>query len=145
MRGDETGEIVFGAVREEEWREAIRQLEELVDLDFNARYEPVLANAGALAPHPVIEGRNPRERIEWVVTFMGQAFLATDDWEPIMVFGPNAVSVIPWAFNFEDAELGEGPIFSAADWLHGATRRLGQGRVAVLGEGGMCTAQLDDR
>ena len=144
LRGGKTGEIVFGTVREEEWREATRFLEELVSLDFNARYEPVLASPGALAVHPVAEGRNSRERIESVVTFMGQAFLATDDWEPIMVLGPSAVSVILWTFNFEAAEWGYGPLFSAAGWLQGATRVLDQGRVVVLGEGGMCTAQLDD-
>lgn len=144
---EEVGEgasIVFGAVREEEWREANRLLGELIDLDFNARYAPVLANPGALAPHPVVEGRDSQERVEWVVTFTGQAFLASDDWEPVLVMGPNAVSGPSVAFNFEDAEWGEGPLFSVAGWLHGATRKLAQGRVAILGEGAMCTAQFDD-
>jgi hypothetical protein len=144
MTGKQTGDIVFGTLREEQWREAEEDLRELVDLDFNTRYEPVLANPGDLAPHPVVEGLNPRERIEWIVTFTGQAFIASDDWKPIMVFGPNAVTVAPLAFNFEDAEYWDGPLFSVAGWLHGATRKLDQGRVAILGEGGMCTAQHDD-
>lgn len=119
-------------------------LTELIDLDFNARYQPILANPGALGPHPVVEGRNPRERIEWIVTYGGQAFLTSDDWMPIAVFGPDAVSVAPLAFNFEDTEWFDGPLFSVAGWLNAATRRLNQGRVVVLGEGGMCTAQFDD-
>ncbi len=144
MTRKQTGDIVFGTLREEQWREAEEVLRELVDLDFNAMYGPVLANPGDLAPHPVVEGRNPKERIEWVVTFTGQAFLSSDDWKPIMVFGPNAVTVVPLVFNFEDAEYWDGPLFSVAGWLHGATRKLDQGRVAILGEGGMCTAQFDD-
>jgi len=141
---EKTATIAFGTVREEAWRQAIRLLGELVDLDFNARYQPVLANPGALAANPVVEGRNPRERIEWVVAWGGQAFIASDDWSPITVYGPNAASVAPLAFNFEDAEWGDGPLFSVAGWLHGATRKLDQGRVVILGEGGMCTAQFDD-
>jgi len=136
--------VAFGAVREEVWREASRVRTELIDLDFNAYYQPILANPGALAPHPVVEGREPGERIEWIVTYGGQAFLTSDDWSPITVFGPDAVSVAPLAHNFKDTEWNDGPLFSVAGWLNGATRRLDQGRVAILGEGGMCTAQFDD-
>ncbi len=61
-----------------------------------------------------------------------------------MVFGPNAVSIAPLASNFEDTEREEDSLFSAAGWLQGATRILDQGRVAILGEAAMCTAQFDD-
>ena len=138
------GSIVFGTVREEEWQKAMRLLSELTDVNFNTRYAPILANPGSLAPHPVVEGRNAQEGVDWVVTFLGQAFLGSDDWDPLMVMGPNAVSVIPLSLNFENAEWGVGPVLPADEWLHGATRILDQGRVAVLGEGGMCTAQFDD-
>ena len=141
---DRTGNVAFGAVREEVWREGNRLLRELVDLDFDARYRPVLENTGTLALHPVIEGRVPGERIEWIVTYGGQAFLASGAWAPITVFGLNAVSIAPLSLNFEDAEWGDGPLFPVAGWLNGATRQLDQGRVAILGEGGMCTAQFDD-
>ena len=142
--GEISGEIVFGRIREEVWREAMRFLSELVDSDFNSQYGRVIDNQGYLAPHHVIYGLNPGEQIEWVVTFMGHAFLASDDWKPIMVFGPNAVSIAPLAFNFEDTEKGDDSLFSAAGWLQGATRILDQGRVAILGEAAMCTAQFDD-
>ena len=144
MRGGNTGMIVFGAVKHDEWRKAIRLLGELVDVDLDARYRTPLANPGELAPHSVVEGRNPGERIEWVVTFQGQAVLASDDWSPIMVFGSSAVSLTRLRWNVEDAERRDGPLFSVAGWLHGATRQLDQGRVAVLGEAAMCTAQFDD-
>jgi hypothetical protein len=140
----ETATVAFGTVREAVWLEANRLLGELTDLDFNARYQPTLANPGTLASHPVVEGRSPGEHIEWIVTYGGQAFLSSDDWMPITIFGPDAVSVVPLTFNFETTEWKDGPLFSAAGWLNGATRRLDQGRVAILGEGGMCTAQFDD-
>ena len=138
------GSIVFGTVREEEWQEAMRALSGLTDVDFDTRYASILANPGRLAPHPVVQGRNAREGVHWVVTFLGQAFLASDDWDPLMIMGPNAVSMIPLFRNFEDAEWGVGPVLPADNWLHGATRILDLGRVAVLGEGAMCTAQFDD-
>jgi hypothetical protein len=144
VRGFGSGEIVFGTVNEETWRQATQRLWELSVLELAARFEPVLASPGVLAPHPVVEGRRPGERVDWVVTFTGQAFLTTGDWDPIMILGPNAVSLVPWVFNADDAEWGDGPLFSAAGWLQGATRKVDRGRVAVLGEGGMCTAQLDD-
>ena len=144
MTGEGVGEIAFGTVREEEWRRVNRLLGDLVDLDFDAKYEPVFAAPGTLAPHPVVEGRNAQERIEWILTYTGQAFLVTDDWEPIMVFGPNAVSVVPWVFNIENADYWDGPLFSVAGWLQGATRVLDQGHVALLGDGNMCSAGLGD-
>jgi hypothetical protein len=52
--------------------------------------------------------------------------------------------VIPWAFNLENAEGWDGPRFSVGGWLQGATRRLDQGRVALLGDGNMCSAGLGD-
>jgi len=141
---EKTDTIAFGTVREETWRKAIRLLGEPADVDLNARYQPVFANPGTLAAHPVVEGRNPGERLEWVVAWGGQAFIASSDWSPITVYGPNAVSVAPLALNFVNAEWNDGPLFSVNGWLHGATRELDQGRAVILGEGGMCTAQFDD-
>ena len=46
--------------------------------------------------------------------------------------------------NFEDAALTDDPLLSVAGWLQGAVLKLDQGRVAILGEAAMCTAQFDD-
>ena len=59
------------------------------------------------------------------------------------MFGPNAVSRTPLSFNLEDAAWTDGPLLSVAGWLQGGTRKLDQGRVAILGEAAMCTAQLE--
>jgi hypothetical protein len=139
-----SGSLIFGAVQRDIWDAAMRNLSDLTGVDFERRYSSVLANPGSLASHPVNEGRQAEETIEWVVTFHGQAFLASDDWDPLMVMGANAVSLIPLSLNFKDAQWGDGPVISANNWLHGATRNLDAGRIAILGEGGMCTAQFDD-
>lgn len=144
MNEGRVGEIVFGVVREDEWRDANRDLRELVDLDFEARYELVRAAPGTLATHAVVEGPTAEEGVDWVLTYTGQAFLTTDDWSPLMVLGPDAVAVVPWVFNLEDADYWDGPLFSVAGWLQGATRELDQGRVALLGDGNMCSAGLGD-
>ena len=78
-----------------------------------------------------------------VVTFTGQAFYGSEEWEPILVFGPNAVSRVRLSFNLEDAARSDDPVLSVAGWLQGGTRKLDQGRVAILGEAAMCTAQLE--
>lgn len=139
-----SGNIVFGTVREDEWQAATRLLSELTNVDLETRYASILSSPGRLTFHPIVAGRNRQEQVDWVVTFTGQAFLASDDWDPLLVMGQHAVSVIPLSLNYEDAAWGVGPIIPVGDWLHAATRVLDQGRVAVLGEGGMCTAQFDD-
>ena len=133
------GMDVFGRVLEEGWREYAQFSGKPLD-DFR----PALANPGTLAAHPVVEGRNFEERVDSVVTSSGQAFYASEDWEPILVFGPKAVCLIPLVFNFEDSRWADGPLFSVAGWLQGATRKLGQGRVAIFGETAMFSAQFDD-
>jgi len=134
-----TGTVVFGAALEEGWRELARLYEQPFEF-----FDPILSNPGTLAPHPVVKGRNLQERIGSVVTFSGQAFYASEKWEPILVFGPNAVSRVPLRENFKDAAISEEPVLSVAGWWQGGTRKLDQGRVAILGEAAMCTAQFDD-
>jgi hypothetical protein len=115
-----------------------------IGFDLTDWYRPVLANPGTLVPHPIVRGRRPRERIDWIVAFGGQAFIASNDWSPISVYGPGAVALIPLDLNFEGFRWGDGPRIPVGGWLHAATRTLDRGRVVVLGEGGMCTAQYDD-
>lgn len=141
---ERTDSIVFGTVDEDVWRASDEQLRAAAGVQLLRRYRGVPASPGAWADHPIVEGRDSDERVEWIVAFGGQAFLASDDWRPISVFGPGAVGLIPLNLNFEADEWGDGPLISIEGWLHGATRLLGDGRVAVLGEGGMCTAQFDD-
>ena len=95
-----------------------------------------------LTDHPIANGRSPEEQVDSVTTFTGQAFYPSDKMQPLLVFGPQAESTPAVWENFPKAAQRDYPRFSVAGWLHGATRRLGEGRVAILGEAAMCTAQV---
>lgn len=82
---------------------------------------------GTLRNHPLTNG------IEQVATFGGSAFRLEQSGDPLLVFGP---AVRSWAAS-DSSEI------SVAGWLQGAVRSIGKGRVALFGEAGMFTAQLN--
>jgi hypothetical protein len=89
-------------------------------------------NAG-LASHPITEG------VEQVASFTGQGFRAPEQAKPILVLGPDYISLEPttaWQF---DADT---PRRDLAGWLQGATLELGKGRMAMFGEAAMFTSQV---
>lgn len=131
------GAVVFGTANEEPWRQFAKDRE----VPFE-RFGSILANAGTLAPHPIVKGRNSEEQVDSVVTFTGHAFYPSGNVEPILIFGPKAVCQIRLRYNLEDARPEDEPQFSVGGWLQGAALRLGAGRVVILGEAAMCTAQL---
>jgi hypothetical protein len=94
----------------------------------------------SLARHAIADGRTPRERVDSVVTFTGQGFRGTtDDIEPLLRL-PSDIQVLEpdtaWVFSAATRrQTGPG-------WLQGAALRSGRGRVVVLGEAAMFSAQL---
>lgn len=104
--------------------------------------ELFLREDGTLKPHPIVSGRNPQESIERVGTFTGQGFFPSREFQPLLVFGADAVGYA----DLEEQGKGIGedhwPRFSLAGWVQGAAREWGVGRVVILGEAGLCTAQL---
>jgi hypothetical protein len=96
--------------------------------------------AGSLAPHPITDGRDAAERVDSVTTFWGQAFRAADARvRPLLVLEPGIVSLNPeeaWQFTPET------PVVDVGGWLQGAALHFGEGRVVVLGEAAMLTAQV---
>jgi hypothetical protein len=97
---------------------------------------------GILGDHPILRGRNERERVSSVVTFTGTAMHGAKDVEPLLVWGADAVGVTPIRQNVTAAaNANDWPLFSFAGWLHAGGRRFGNGRVVVLGEAAMCSAQ----
>jgi len=115
-------DMIFGAVHEERWQKAAQAY----GVPYE-RYRPILANPGTLARHPIVRGRSLSEQVDSVVTFTGHAFYASAGVEPILVFGPNAVSQSPLEWNFEDATPEDEPRFSVGGWLQGAALRLVRG------------------
>jgi hypothetical protein len=95
-----------------------------------------------LKPHPILAGRNEKEALDTVATFTGLPFHASRDFQPLMVFGPGSQAMTIPLHNFEGMPQAEWPVLDIAGWWHGAARTLGKGRVVILGEAAMCSAQL---
>lgn len=95
---------------------------------------------GTLREHPIVEGRQASERVDSVMTFTGQAMQVTDGWEPIIVFGPDAVARISSDQAYQEGAPWSG--FSVGGWVHGAAREWDGGRIVFLGEAAMCSAQV---
>jgi len=94
---------------------------------------------GSLRDHQVTRGSAPDEKIDFVVTFTGQAFRGPPQAEPLLVFGKSSYSLMPqraWEFTDDTAKI------SVEGWFQGAARRYGKGRIAVFGEAAAFTAQL---
>jgi hypothetical protein len=94
---------------------------------------------GSLGEHPITNGRNSDERIDYVRTFTGQAFWLTQPGEPILLLKPGSVLLLPvrsWEFSSQTPRIpGDG-------LLQGAVLEHGIGRVAVFGEAAMFSAQV---
>ncbi len=99
---------------------------------------------GSLRNHATVRGRNSQETIDFVTTFLGQAFRVRRgvDARPVMIFGDGAVlrmTTEPGKYSSRT------PRMSASGMFQGATLQYGSGRVAAFGEAGMFTAQLNKR
>jgi hypothetical protein len=132
-----TWSAVFGNLDEE----ALRQTTDAHGMPFD-RFRKGLGDPGTLANHPILQGRAPEEAVDRVVSFTGTAFFPSSGVEPLLVFGPTATGVVVLAGNVRGAPAGEYPLFALGGWLLGGSRRIGQGRVVLLSEAAMCSAQI---
>jgi len=85
-----------------------------------------------LADSPITRGRNSSEKVARVITFTGQSLKGSADSAPILILPNMAVDV-----------SGQTKT-SAAGRNQGLLIKFGKGRVVVLGEAGMLTAQIDN-
>ncbi len=89
--------------------------------------------SGRLADHAVTSGRNASERVNKVIAFTGQSLKGPAD----------SVSFMKLADTAMDATPGQNPNpASAAGRSQGIAMKFGKGRVIVLGEAGMLSAQV---
>jgi hypothetical protein len=136
-----TGAAVFGVLDEE----ALRQTTEAHGIPYES-FRAGLGRPGRLeAEHPILKGRSPEEAIDRVVSFTGTAFLPSSAVEPLLVFGADATGVVVLAGNVRNAPADDYPTFPLGGWLLGGSRRIGQGRVVLLTEAAMCSAQIAGR
>jgi hypothetical protein len=88
-----------------------------------------------LADSPITRGRNSSEKISRVITFTGQSLKGAKDSRPLLLLPDTAVNTFPQTKQS----------VSAAGQAQGLTIKFGKGRVVVLGEAGMLTAQIDEK
>jgi hypothetical protein len=89
--------------------------------------------SGRLADHPITRGRNDAERINKIIAFTGQSLKGPADSVAFMKLADSAADAMP-GVNTDPA--------SAAGRAQGIAMSLGKGRVVVLGEAAMLSAQL---
>ena len=89
--------------------------------------------SGRLADHPITRGRNDSERVNKIIAFTGQSLKGPPDSIAFMKLADSAVDAMPGVNN--------NPA-SAAGRAQGISITFGKGRVVVLGEAAMLSAQL---
>ena len=85
-----------------------------------------------LVDHPITNGRNDSERVNRIIAFTGQSLKGPEGSDAFMKLADTAVDNIPSTTKSS----------SAAGRAQGIAFRLGKGRVVVMGEAGMLTAQV---
>ena len=86
---------------------------------------------GSLGDHPILTGRQPHNRILFLAADVGSAFRLPDRAVSLMTFGSNAISVEPTvSWKFDSAT----PRRSVSGWSQGGVMKVGNGRLAVLGD-----------
>ncbi len=88
-----------------------------------------------LADNPITRGRNQGERVSQIITFTGQSLKGNSDSNALLTLPDTAVDTFPQ----------NKTSVSAAGRTQGLTMKFGKGRVVILGEAGMLTAQIDDK
>jgi hypothetical protein len=86
----------------------------------------------SLADHPITRGRNDAERVGRVIAFTGQSLKGPEGSVAFMKLSDTAKDALP----------GMGAHVSAAGRAQGLAFSHGKGRVVVMGEAGMLSAQL---
>lgn len=98
---------------------------------------------GTLRSHAIVTGRIPSEAVSSVATFSGSAFHVSEAFVPLLVYGPDAYGITFLRANDLDVPREELPRYRLAGLAHVAVRAAGLGRIALLGEASMCTAQTN--
>ncbi len=103
---------------------------------------------GLLQDHPVTNGRRPEERIQRVVTFTGQSLSVPAGATALLKLGVTAADSRPLPPKIEHVgnDVRVTPQYadpvSATGRAQGVAFELGKGRVVILGEAAMMTAQV---
>jgi hypothetical protein len=88
---------------------------------------------GRVGQHPILSGNSPATAVQRVMTFTGQSLDGPPDAAVLLELPENAVEYVP---------AGPGLVPQPAGRAQGLALERGRGRVVVLGEAGMLTAQV---
>jgi hypothetical protein len=102
---------------------------------------------GLLGEDPITRGRDDTEHISRIITFSGTSIKGPADSDVFLKLADTAMDVLPPAPKEvkPDEALPEHVQVSASGRAQGLALRTGKGRVVVLGEAAMLTAQLASR
>ena len=89
-----------------------------------------------LGDHPITRGRNAREKVSRIIAFTGQSLRGPEGSVAFMKLANTAVDLTPRGKGVEPGRA------SAAGRAQGLAFNLGKGRVVVLGEAAMLSAQI---
>ncbi|MBE9159414.1 hypothetical protein IQ265_21655 [Nodosilinea sp. LEGE 06152] len=95
---------------------------------------------GLLGEHLITQGRNSAEQVNQVMTFTGQSLSIPPEGQALLQLSASAIDLENRLRNAEDLRAGQG--VSAALRAQGVALQVGRGRVVVLGEAAMLSAQL---
>lgn len=105
-------------------------------------------NNGLLVAHPITDGRSPIEQVTKVVTFTGQSVKGPQGSVLVLKLSPAAINreAVPTitrdgSTTRVDVQWGQGT--SGAGWGQAVAVVHGRGRIVVLGEAAMLSAQRD--
>lgn len=102
--------------------------------------EIVFSRAGGLlGEHPILEGRNPAERVDRVSSFVGQSLALPPRSRALLVLGPRAQDrerQAPDGFTWSDPAPND-PLRPASGRAQALALEVASGRVVVLGEAAM--------
>jgi len=99
------------------------------------------ADGGLDTTHPIVRGREASERVRRVISFTGQSLAGPDSARSILTFSPRAEDLMV-GFGQAGRDVPKDKRKSAAGRSQMLAFPFGRGRVVVLGEAAMFSAQL---
>lgn len=110
-----------------------------VDMSRGVTEEYTFTKEGGLGDHPILEGRSESERVRRVGTFTGQSLKGPPGSTALLSLPDDAKEQVP---DPKDPHENEPLTRSAKGRCQALALRHGKGRVVILGEAAMMTAQL---
>lgn len=102
---------------------------------------------GLIGQHPITEGRGGSERINKVITYVGQSLKGPEGSVPILKLSDTAVDKVPELVEMENPDGPPQKTIQYSDPIPATGRsqavafKYGKGRVVVMGEAGVLSAQ----